>query len=114
MAILRLTQKFTEVEKKKSQKIFNHLCIIYLFFLFFFMRDTERGRHIGRRSRLHGEPNGGLDPRSPELCPEPKAGTKLLSHPGVLKFLNFKGKDGTPGWLDVERLPLAQSMIPES
>ena len=37
------------------------------------MRDTKRGRNIGiGRSR---EPDAGLDPRTPESCPEPKADT---------------------------------------
>ena len=45
------------------------------------MRDTERGGDTVRgRSRL---PDMGLDPRSPESGPEPKAGSKLLSHPGI-------------------------------
>ena len=29
------------------------------------------------------EPDVGLDPGSPGSCPEPKAGAKPLSHPGV-------------------------------
>ena len=55
------------------------------------MRDTERerGRDTGRgRSRLHaGSPMWdsilGLDPGTPGSCPGPKAGAKLLSHPGI-------------------------------
>ena len=38
------------------------------------MRHTERGRDIDRgRSRLHAEPDAGLDPRTPGSGPEPKA-----------------------------------------
>ena len=48
----------------------------------------ERGRDIGRgRNRLPaGEPDAGLDPRTPGPRPEPKAGTELLSHVGVPPF----------------------------
>ena len=48
-------------------------------------RERERGRDTGRgRSRLHtGSPNVGLDPWTPGSCPGPKAGAKLLSHPGI-------------------------------
>ena len=46
---------------------------------------THRGRDTGRgRSRLHREPNVGLDPRTPGSRPEPKADAQPLSHPGVL------------------------------
>ena len=64
------------------------------------MRDTHRERERERERQRHRqrekqapcrEPNGGLNPRTPESCPEPKAGPKLpLSHPGIpwygLKF----------------------------
>ena len=44
------------------------------------MRDTERGRDIGRgRSRLPV----GLNPRTPGSCPEPKADAQPLNHPGI-------------------------------
>ena len=59
------------------------------------MRDTERGRDIGRgRSRLHARIP--MWDSIPELgsCPEPKAGTQLLSHPGVLGV-----PTGTHGWV---------------
>ena len=32
---------------------------------------------------MHREPDMGFDPGSPELRPGPKAGTKLLRHPGI-------------------------------
>ena len=46
------------------------------------MRDTHRGRDIGKgRSRLHaGSPTWDSISGS---CPEPKADTQTLSHPGV-------------------------------
>ena len=57
------------------------------------MRDTERGRgrDIGRgRSRFPaGEPDVGLDPRTPGSRPEPKADAQSLGHPGALKIKTF-------------------------
>ena len=49
------------------------------------MRERERERGTGRgRSRLHaGEPDAGLDPRTPGSLLGPKAGAKPLSHPGI-------------------------------
>ena len=35
------------------------------------------------------EPDVGLDPRTPGSCPGPKAGAKLLSHPGIPYFYGF-------------------------
>ena len=49
-------------------------------------RERERQRHRQREKQAPcREPDVGLDPRSPGSCPEPKAGTKPLSHPGILK-----------------------------
>ena len=48
----------------------------------------ERSRDTGRgRSRLPacGEPDVGLDPRTPGSCPEPKTDAQPLSPPGVPK-----------------------------
>ena len=49
-------------------------------FIYLFMRDThrererERQRHRQREKQAPcGEPDMGLDPRSPGLCPRPKA-----------------------------------------
>ena len=56
------------------------------------MRDTERGRDIGRgRSRLHPcrEPDAGLHPGTPGSCPEPKADAQRLSYPGVPVLAGF-------------------------
>ena len=46
------------------------------------MIDTERER--GREKQApRQEPNVGLDPGTPGLCPGPKSGAKPLSHPGI-------------------------------
>ena len=51
------------------------------------MRDTEAERERLRKKQAPcREPDMGLDPRTPGSCPGPKAGTKQLSHPGVLKI----------------------------
>ena len=52
------------------------------------MRDTERKRQRHRQRERQAsctEPNVGLNPGSPESHPEPKAGAKPLSHPGIPK-----------------------------
>ena len=45
----------------------------------------KRGRDIGRRRKQAPcrKPDVGLDPRTAGSRPVPKAGTKLLSHPGI-------------------------------
>ena len=45
------------------------------------MRHTEADREAGS----YGEPNEGLNPRTPGSCPEPKADAQPLSQPGVLQ-----------------------------
>ena len=63
------------------------------------MRDRERkGKREKQRHRQREkqapcrEPNMGLDSGTPESCPGPKAGTKLLSHPGVPQLILLTGK----------------------
>ena len=57
------------------------------------MRDTERQRHRQKEKQAPcGEPNAGLDPRTPGSHPEPKAGTQPLSHPGVPIITINKGE----------------------
>ena len=52
--------------------------------LFIHKRHRERERHRQREKQaLHGEPDVGLDPRTPGPQPEPKAGAKPPSYPGV-------------------------------
>ena len=49
------------------------------------MRDTHREKQRHRQREKQApcrEPDVGLDPASPGSCPGPKAGAKLLSHPG--------------------------------
>ena len=52
------------------------------------MRDTQRER-VSQRHRQREKqapcrkPDVGLDPRTPGSHPGPKAGAKLLSHPGI-------------------------------
>ena len=47
-------------------------------------RDRERQRHKRREKQAPcQEPEAGLDPGTPGLHPGPKAGAKLLSHPGI-------------------------------
>ena len=50
------------------------------------MKDTQKSRNTGRgRSRLPmGEPNAGLDPRTPGSRPELKPDAQPVSHPGAL------------------------------
>ena len=47
-------------------------------------RERVRQRHRQREKQAPcWEPDAGLDPVTPGSCPEPKAGTKLQSHPGI-------------------------------
>ena len=47
-------------------------------------RERERQRHRQREKQAPGrEPDAGLNPWTPGSFPGPKAGTKLLSHPGI-------------------------------
>ena len=48
-----------------------------------------------------------LDPRTPGSCSGLKAGSKLLSHPGIPKILFLVAL----GRISLEHLPLAQVMI---
>ena len=55
-------------------------------------REREREREAetqaeGEAGSMHREPDVGSDPGSPGSRPEPKAGTKLLRHPGIPKIL---------------------------
>ena len=40
----------------------------------------------GEAGPMHWEPDVGFDPGSPGSCPGPKAGAKLLCHPGIPHF----------------------------
>ena len=59
------------------------------------MIDIERERQRHRRREKQApcqEPDVGLDPRTPGSGPGPKAGTKLLSHPGIPSVLILKSQ----------------------
>ena len=52
------------------------------------VREREREREAetqaeGEASSMHREPDVGFDPGSPGSRPGPKAGAKLLRHPGI-------------------------------
>ena len=51
------------------------------------MRDREKKRQRHRQREKQAprsrEPNAGLDPGTPGSRPQPKAGAKPLSHPGI-------------------------------
>ena len=50
------------------------------------MIDTHRERQRHRQREKQApcrQPDAGLDPRTPESRPGPRAGAKLLSHPGA-------------------------------
>ena len=56
------------------------------------MRDTHRERQRHRQREKQApcrKPDVGLDPRTPESWPGPKAGTKPLSHSGIPPSKSF-------------------------
>ena len=53
------------------------------------MIDTQRDRKREKQAPCR-EPDAGLDPGTPGSCPGPKAGAKLLRHPGTPRGGNFK------------------------
>ena len=60
------------------------------------MRDTERKTHTHREREKQGprrEPNAGLDPRTLEPRPGPKAGARLLSHPRIPHLISCLNLD---------------------
>ena len=66
------------------------------------MRDTQRERERqaeiqaeGEAGSMHRKPDVGFDPGSPGLRPGPKAGAKLLRHPGIPINKIFKEINGT-------------------
>ena len=60
------------------------------FYLFIHERHTERQRHRQREKQAPcREPDVGLNPRTPGSCPEPKADTQPLSHPGIPERKSF-------------------------
>ena len=62
-----------------------HSYFFFLKILFIYSWETQREgkRHRQREKEApYGEPDAGLDPRTLELWPEPKAEAQPLSHPG--------------------------------
>ena len=55
------------------------------------MRDTQREAETQAEGEAgsRGEPDVGLDPRTPGSRPEPKADAQPLSHPGITLSLFF-------------------------
>lgn len=54
------------------------------------MREREAETQAeGEAGSMHWEPNVGFDPGSPGSRPGPKAGAKLLRHPGIPNFNTF-------------------------
>ena len=55
------------------------------FYLFMIEREREKGAETQQREKQAPcqEPDAELDPRTPGSHPGPKAGAKLLSHPGI-------------------------------
>ena len=61
---------------------------------------TEREREAETQAEeeavsMHREPDVGYDPGSPGSCPGPKAGAKLLHHPGIPESLNSTPETNT-------------------
>ena len=56
------------------------------------MRDTQREAETRQREKQAPcrEPDVGLNPGMPGSCPGPKAGAKLLSHPGISPSTGLK------------------------
>ena len=72
-----------------------HIVFIFSFYYYYFlfMIVTEREREREAETQVEGEagsmlrePDMGFDPGSPGSCPGPKAGAKLLRHPGIPIF----------------------------
>ena len=76
-------RKIITVQDPKKMKFLKKI-------LFIHERHRERQRHRQREKQDPcGEPNAGLDPRTPESHPEHKAETQPLNHPPVPKMKIF-------------------------
>ena len=63
------------------------ICFIFkkIFYLFIHERHTEKSRHRHREKQAScGDPDAGLDHRTPGSCPEPEADAQPLCHSGAL------------------------------
>ena len=52
------------------------------------MIDTEREKQRQKQAPCR-EPDVGLDPRTPGLCPGPNTGAKPMRHPGIPKDIGL-------------------------
>ena len=52
---------------------------------------THTQRQREKAGSMHREPDVGFDSGSPGSRPGPKAGTKLLGHPGIPQIIIYKG-----------------------
>ena len=53
-------------------------------------REEAETQAEGEAGSMHREPDVGFDPGSPGSRPGPKAGAKLLHHPGIPRCIHFK------------------------
>ena len=79
-------------EKWSSSSVLFLKKFIYERFIYLFIHERQRDRQRPRqreKQTLCGEPHAGPDPWSQTLgpCPEQKADTQPLSHPGILALL---------------------------
>ena len=68
---------------------------------------TQREREAetqakGEAGSMHWEPDVGLDPRSPGSHPGPKAGTKLLCHPGIPGATFYRSFNAPEGRMELK------------
>ena len=68
-------------------------------FIYLFMSDTEQEAETQQREKQApcGEPDAGLDPRTPGSDPESEVGTQPLSHP-VVPNQGTLNHMATPRW----------------
>ena len=67
----------------------------FLRFIYLFMIESEREAETqaeGEAGPMHREPDVGLDPGSLGSRPGPKAGAKLLRHPGIPQSISIDMK----------------------
>ena len=73
---------------RKGNKILKNYMNFFELFIYLLMIVREREREAetqaeGEAGSMHREPDVGFDPGAPGSCPGPKAGAKLLRHPGI-------------------------------
>ena len=58
-------------------------CFIKILFIYSLETQRKAETQVEEEAGSCGEPDVGLDPRTPGSCPEPKTDAQSLSHPGV-------------------------------